>query len=90
MDDNRTRHDPVVDLGHRPHIDPHTPSDPARAPATPHHVPGPATSGSRGDGAAGGTPVDGSKLSAEELDQLTADIVTARIRVPPSSSISLR
>ena len=70
MDDNRTRDEPVVDLGHRPHLEPHGADAAAAHPPIPHHAP---TAG----GAAGGTPVDGSKLSAEELDQLTADIVTA-------------
>jgi FeS assembly SUF system protein len=70
MDDNRTRHEPVVDLGHRPHLDPHAADGPAPAPPLPQHAP--AT-----EAAHAGTPVEGSKLSAEELDQLTADIVTA-------------
>lgn len=69
MDENRTGQHPVVDLGHRPHLDYGAASDPAVAPPTPTHVPKPV--------AEGGTPVPGSKLSAEELDQLTADIVTA-------------
>ena len=73
MDDNRTRHDPVVDLGHRPHLDPHAASGPAQVPATLHHVPAVAAA----ESTTGGTPVEGSKLSAEELDQLTADIVLA-------------
>ena len=65
MDDGRAKDDPVVDLGHRPHLD-----SPAEVSAVvmadePRPV------------VAGGTPVEGSKLSAEELDQLTADIVTA-------------
>ncbi len=66
MEDNRTRHDPVVDLGHRPHLDAQVTNAPASTPPVPHHTE-----------SAAGTPVDGSKLSLEELDQLTADIVTA-------------
>jgi FeS assembly SUF system protein len=66
MEDNRTRHDPVVDLGHRPHLDPQVSSVPASTLPVPHHTE-----------SAAGSPVDGSKLSLEELDQLTADIVTA-------------
>lgn len=69
MDDNRAEHDPVVDLGHRPAIDASAGAVASVPPPTPHHV-------SRTDGE-GGTPVPGSSLSAEELDQLTADIVTA-------------
>lgn len=69
MDDNRAEHDPVVDLGHRPALDPAGAAEPPVPPPTPHHV---AKSLEEG-----GTPVPGSKLSAEELDQLTADIVTA-------------
>lgn len=69
MDDNRAEHDPVVDLGHRPEIDANAGAEPAVPPPVPHHVPKPVSEG--------GTPVPGSKLSAEELDQLTADIVTA-------------
>ena len=60
--DHATR--PVVDLGHRPDL--HASNEaPARAELklTAH--------------ADGGTPVAGSKLSAEELEQLTADIVTS-------------
>jgi FeS assembly SUF system protein len=69
MDDNRAEHDPVVDLGHRPALDPAGAVEPPVPPPTPHHVPKSLEEG--------GTPVPGSKLSAEELDQLTADIVTA-------------
>lgn len=68
MEDNRARHEAVVDLGHRPHLDPQAASAPATPPVPTHAPKGLAE---------GGTPVDGSKLSAEELDQLTADIVTA-------------
>ena len=69
MEDNRARHEPVVDLGHRPELDMHPPGGTAATPPTPAHA-------ARPLGEAG-TPVEGSKLSAEELDQLTADIVTA-------------
>lgn len=69
MDDNRAEHDPVVDLGHRPDIDANAGTGQHVLPPTPHHVAKPV--------ADGGTPVPGSKLTAEELDQLTADIVTA-------------
>lgn len=69
MDDNRAEHDPVVDLGHRPAIDADAGTGVPVPPPVPHHVPKAV--------AEGGTPVPGSKLSAEELDQLTADIVTA-------------
>ena len=69
MDDSRAERDPVVDLGHRPEIDGDAGTGPHVPPPVPHHVPKPV--------GAGGTPVPGSKLSAEELDQLTADIVTA-------------
>ena len=68
MDDNRAELERVVDLGHRPQIDDSAGSDHV-PPPVPHHVPRPP--------AEGGTPVPGSRLSAEELDQLTADIVTA-------------
>ena len=69
MDDNRAEHDPVVDLGHRPEIDTDAAPGPHVPPSTPKHV--------ARSVADGGTPVPDSKLSAEELDQLTADIVTA-------------
>ncbi len=69
MDDNRAEHDPVVDLGHRPELDREGAATPPVPPPTPHHV----AKSLEG----GGTPVPGSKLSAEELDQLTADIVAA-------------
>ena len=69
MDDNRGEHDPVVDLGHRPEIDANGGIGHVVPPPTPHHVAKPVGEG--------GTPVPGSKLSAEELDQLTADIVVA-------------
>ena len=69
MDDNRAEHDPVVDLGHRPEIDASAGAGVSVPPPTPHHV--------QKATAEGGTPVPGSQLSAEELDQLTADIVTA-------------
>ena len=68
-DDNRAEDDPVVDLGHRPEIDARAAAGVAVPPAKAHHV-----SKAVADG---GTPVPGSQLSAEELDQLTADIVTA-------------
>ncbi len=71
MDENRERHEPVVDLGHRPHLDAQAPNTPAAHPPVPHHAPRTVEEGHAG------TPVDGSKLSLEELDQLTADIVTA-------------
>ena len=76
MDDNSTGHlpghaaatdhatRPIVDLGHRPDMHA-TPEISAR---TELKLNAPAD---------GGTPVAGSKLSAEELEQLTADIVTA-------------
>jgi FeS assembly SUF system protein len=66
-DDSSGKHD-VVDLGHRPHLDPDAETS-TIAPPTPAHV--------ARSVADGGTPVSGSTLSAEELDQLTADIVTA-------------
>ncbi len=69
MDDNRAEDDPVVDLGHRPEIDTRAAAGVSVPPPTAHHV-----SKAVADG---GTPVPGSQLSAEELDQLTADIVTA-------------
>src|SRR5690606_29069401 len=58
----------VTDLGHRPQLDPLAETS-AIAPPTPEHVTKSVSEG--------GTPVPGSSLSAEELDQLTADIVTA-------------
>jgi FeS assembly SUF system protein len=67
MDDSRSQDDPVVDLGHRPHID--------ESGAQSHAAPVPVTTPRPVED--GGTAVAGSKLSAEELDQLTADIVTA-------------
>ena len=67
QDEGSGKHD-VVDLGHRPHLDPAAETG-TIAPPTPEHVVKPV--------ADGGTPVPGSILSAEELDQLTADIVTA-------------
>jgi FeS assembly SUF system protein len=73
MDDGRAKDDPVVDLGHRPHLDAATlaPASAAAAAPVPALAPAAAT------GALAGTPVPGSELTAEELDQLTADIVTA-------------
>ncbi len=69
MDDSRSQDDPVVDLGHRPHI------EPSEAGSTP--PPAPVALAKPRTLADGGTPVPDSKLSVEELDQLTADIVTA-------------
>ena len=71
MDDSRAQDEPVMDLGHRPHLEPSAADTPAE-PASSHvevTTPRPVE--------AGGTPVPGTALSAEELDQLTADIVTA-------------
>ena len=83
MDDNSTGHltghiaaekpdahasRPLADLGHRPDMHA-TPEISAR---TELKLTGPLAGPSDG-----GTPVAGSKLSAEELEQLTADIVTA-------------
>ncbi len=65
MDDGRAKDDPVVDLGHRPHL------------ASPGEVSTIVVADEPRPAFAGGTAVEGSKLSAEELDQLTADIVTA-------------
>ena len=69
MEDNRTAHHDVVDLGHRPRLDP----DAAHAPS----VPPPKPELKPRAVADGGTPVAASALSAEEIDQLTADIVAA-------------
>lgn len=67
MDDDSTRAREVADLGHRPELDPAAAdTPPVPRPVPEHHAP-----------ADGGTPVPGSQISAEELDQLTADIVAA-------------
>ena len=69
MDHDSTRAREVTDLGHRPELD--------RAAAATPPVPRPVPEQKSHAQADGGTPVPGSQLSAEELDQLTADIVAA-------------
>jgi len=68
MDEDTTRR-PVSDLGHRPEIDRTVAAAPPVAPPVPEMKPRTPEDG--------GTPVEGSQLSAEELEQLTADIVGA-------------
>jgi FeS assembly SUF system protein len=60
----------VLDLGHRPHLDPTADAKPHIDPPKAELKPAPAV-------AEGGTPVPGSTLSEEELDRLSGDIVAA-------------
>jgi FeS assembly SUF system protein len=65
----RPRERDVLDLGHRPQLDPASSHGDAVRPTVPERKP-PTV-------AEGGTPVPGSALSEEELDRLSADIIMA-------------